>query len=75
MLLNIFKYLPLKEIGRLARVSKKWRQLSANPTLWTHVSLRPEISGLHVQTMETLVYLITYRFGELESRFNFVFDL
>lgn len=31
--------------------------------LWTHVSLRPEISGLHVQTMETLVYLITYRFG------------
>lgn len=63
--MNIFKYLPLKEIGRLARVSKKWRQLAANPQLWTHVSLRPEISGLHVNTLDTLVNLITYRFGKL----------
>ncbi|KAG8175637.1 hypothetical protein JTE90_018599 [Oedothorax gibbosus] len=63
VLLQIFQYLPHKEVGRLARVCKKWRMISSDSRLWTHVSLRPEISGLHVKNIETLLALIAVRFG------------
>lgn len=63
ILLKIFIYLPHREISRLARVCKKWRMISCDSRLWTHVSLRPEVSGLHVTSMESLLALISIRFG------------
>ncbi|XP_076308269.1 uncharacterized protein LOC143223757 [Tachypleus tridentatus] len=63
ILLKIFVYLPHKEVGRLARVCKRWRMISCDSRLWTHVSLRPEVSGLHVYTIESLLALISIRFG------------
>lgn len=63
MLLLIFSYLPQREVGRLARVCRKWRTVSADSRLWTHVSLRPEVSGLHVSSIEKLLALISVRFG------------
>ncbi|XP_071044404.1 F-box/LRR-repeat protein 7 [Parasteatoda tepidariorum] len=63
VLLKIFTYLPHKEVGRLARVCKKWRMISSDSRLWTHVSLRPDVSGLHVTNIETLLALIAVRFG------------
>lgn len=63
IVLKIFTYLPHREACRLARVCKKWRMISYDSRLWTHVSLRPEISGLHVTSMESLLALISIRFG------------
>lgn len=63
VLLSIFSYLPHKEVGRLARVCKKWRMISSDSRLWCMVSLRPEISGLHVTNIETLLALISIRFA------------
>lgn len=65
VLLKVFTYLPHGQVGRLARVCKKWRMISCDSRLWGNVSLRPEISGLHVTSMETLLALISIRFGEL----------
>ncbi|UYV60540.1 hypothetical protein LAZ67_1001448 [Cordylochernes scorpioides] len=63
ILLKIFSYLPHKELSRLARVCRKWRTVSCDSRLWTHVSLRPEVSGLHVSSIESLLALISIRFG------------
>lgn len=64
ILLRIFSYLPHRQVSRLARVCKKWRMISCDTRLWTHVSLRGEISGLHVPNIETLLALISVRFGK-----------
>ncbi|KAI2802776.1 hypothetical protein RDWZM_001064 [Blomia tropicalis] len=63
ILLKIFSYLPHREVGRLSRVCRKWRMISCDSRLWTHVSLRPDVSGLHVTSLETLLALISMRFG------------
>ncbi|CAH2059606.1 unnamed protein product, partial [Iphiclides podalirius] len=63
VLLNIFSYLSHREICRMATVSKRWRMVAYDTRLWTHVSLRPEISGLHVGSLESLLALISIRFG------------
>ncbi|XP_044590378.1 F-box/LRR-repeat protein 2 isoform X2 [Cotesia glomerata] len=63
VILNIFAYLSHREICRLARVCKRWRQIAYDTRLWKHVSLRPEISGLHVNSLEMLLQLISVRFG------------
>ncbi|XP_075236796.1 F-box/LRR-repeat protein FipoQ isoform X2 [Lycorma delicatula] len=63
VLLNIFSYLSHREICRMARVSKKWRMIAYDTRLWKSVSLRPEISGLHVGSLESLLALISIRFG------------
>ncbi|OTF71394.1 F-box/LRR-repeat protein 7-like protein [Euroglyphus maynei] len=63
IVLKIFTYLPHREIGRVARVCRKWRMIACDSRLWTHVSLRPEVSGLHVTSLETLLTLISMRFG------------
>lgn len=47
----------------MARVCKKWRMVAYDTRLWKHVSLRPEISGLHVGSLESLLALISIRFG------------
>ncbi|RWS07285.1 F-box/LRR-repeat protein 20-like protein [Dinothrombium tinctorium] len=67
VLLKIFSYLPHNQIGRMARVCKKWRMIAYDSRLWTHVSLRPEISGLHVTNLETLLALISIRFGTVAN--------
>lgn len=42
----------------MARVCKKWRVIAYDTRLWRDVSLRPEISGLHVGSLESLLGLI-----------------
>lgn len=63
VLLNIFSYLSHKEICGLATICKKWRMIAYDTKLWKNVSLRPEISGLHVGSLESLLALISIRFG------------
>lgn len=63
ILLKIFSYLAHREICRLARVCKKWRIIAYDTRLWQVVSLRPEYSGLHVPSLESLLALISVRFG------------
>lgn len=58
VLLHIFSYLSHREICRIARVCKKWRIIAYDTRLWKCVSLRPEISGLHVGSLESLLALI-----------------
>jgi hypothetical protein len=58
VLLNIFSYLSHREICRVARVCKKWRVIAYDTRLWRDVSLRPEVSGLHVGSLEFLLGLI-----------------
>ncbi|OXA45785.1 F-box/LRR-repeat protein 7 [Folsomia candida] len=64
VLLTIFTYLPHREVCRLARTCKKWRNIAYDTRLWSHVSLRPEISGLHVTSMDFLLHLISQRFSQ-----------
>lgn len=63
VLLHIFSYLTHREICRMARVCKKWRVIAYDTRLWKSVSLRPEVSGLHVGSLEALLALISIRFG------------
>lgn len=64
VLLRIFSYLPHKEIIRLSTVCKRWQKISNDSRLWAQVSLRPEISGLHVTNMDQLINIISVRFGK-----------
>ncbi|XP_016840568.1 F-box/LRR-repeat protein fbxl-1 isoform X3 [Nasonia vitripennis] len=63
IILHVFSYLSHREICRMARVCKKWRTIAYDSKLWSHVSLRPEVSGLHVNSLDTLLHLISVRFG------------
>ncbi|EDV92686.1 F-box/LRR-repeat protein fbxl-1 isoform X2 [Drosophila grimshawi] len=63
VLLHIFSYLSHREICRLARICRRWRKIAYDTCLWKNVSLRPEISGLHVGSLEMLLSLISVRFG------------
>ena len=63
LLLHIFSFLKHQELGKVARVCKKWRLLAYDPRLWKSISLRPEYGGLHVQNLEALMTLIGIRFG------------
>ena len=47
----------------MARVCKRWRTIAYDTRLWKNVSLRPEVSGLHVGSLESLLALISVRFG------------
>ncbi|XP_045189385.1 F-box/LRR-repeat protein 7-like isoform X7 [Mercenaria mercenaria] len=62
-LLHSFSFLHQRELGKLARVCKKWRLLAYNNQLWKVVSLRPEYNGLYVNSFENLMALINVRFG------------
>lgn len=63
VLLHIFSYLSHREICRLARICRRWRKIAYDTRLWKNVSLRPEVSGLHVGSLEMLLSLISVRFG------------
>lgn len=63
VLLRIFSYLPHKEVLRISTVCKRWLKIASDSRLWTHVSLRPEISGLHVTNTDLLANIISTRFG------------
>lgn len=65
VLLKIFSYLSHLEIVHNGLVCKKWHMIAQDPRLWTFVSLRPEISGLHVEKVDVLLKLINARFKEL----------
>ena len=58
IIMNIFSYLSHREISRNAVVCKRWRLLAYDSRLWNFVSLRPEVSGLHVSNIDHLVHLI-----------------
>lgn len=47
----------------MAKVSRRWRQIAYNTQLWRNVSLRPEVSGLHVGSLDMLLSLVSQRFG------------
>lgn len=63
VMLRIFSYLPHKEILRISTVCKRWLKIASDSRLWSHVSLRPEVSGLHVTNTDLLVNIIGQRFG------------
>ncbi|CAH1784636.1 unnamed protein product [Owenia fusiformis] len=63
LILHIFSYLHLKELGKIARVCRKWRNLAYDPRLWECVSLRPEYNGLSINHTDYLMNLIHNRFG------------
>lgn len=63
VLQRIFSYLSHREMCMNSVVCKKWRQVAHNTSLWASVSLRPEVSGLHVPSTEFLLSLIGSRFG------------
>ncbi|GAB0100429.1 uncharacterized F-box/LRR-repeat protein C02F5.7 [Sergentomyia squamirostris] len=63
VLLNIFSYLSHLKICQMARVCRRWRQVAYDTRLWKNVSLRPEVSGLHVGSLESLLGLVSVRFG------------
>ncbi|KAF2368644.1 F-box domain [Trinorchestia longiramus] len=63
VIMKIFSYIPHKEVCRNARVCKKWRTIAMDSRLWDSVSLRPEVSGLHIHSMELLLALINHRFA------------
>lgn len=63
VILRIFSYLPHKEILRISMVCKRWLKAASNSRLWSHVSLRPDVSGLHVTNTDLLVHVIGQRFS------------
>lgn len=63
MLLNIFSYLSHLEICRMAKICRRWRQEAYDTRLWRNVSLRPDVSGLHVTSLDSLLSLIAVRFA------------
>ena len=65
VLLRIFSYLTHREILDYTLVCKKWHMISQDPKLWAFCSLRPEISGLHVDKVDTLIKLINTKFASL----------
>ena len=50
VLLRVFSFLKHAEMMKYSVVSKKWRMIAQDSRLWGFVSLRPEISGLHIQS-------------------------
>lgn len=63
VLLNIFSYLSHLEICRMAKICRRWRQEAYDTRLWRNVSLRPDVSGLHVTSLDSLLSLIAVRFA------------
>lgn len=63
LMLRIFSYLPHKEILRISTVSKRWLKIASDTRLWSHVSLRPEVSGLQVTNADLLIGVVGQRFG------------
>lgn len=63
VILRIFSYLPHREILRISTVCKRWLKVASDSRLWSRVSLRPEVSGLHVTNADLLVDVVGRRFG------------
>lgn len=63
VLLRVFSFVRQKELGKIARVCRKFRVIAYDSRLWKSVSLRPDYSGLHINSMEALLALIGIRFG------------
>lgn len=63
VLMKIFSYLSHREIIANTCVCKKWRTIAYDTKLWDAVSLRPEWHGLHVNSLDSLLYLISTRFA------------
>lgn len=63
VIMRIFSYLPHKEILKISLVCKRWLKIATDSHLWSSVSLRPEISSLHVTNADLLVNIIGSRFG------------
>ena len=62
VLLLILGYIPHKSlISTCSRVCKKWKTLTQDSRLWSFVSLRPEVSGIYIPSIEFLVQLIRNR--------------
>lgn len=76
VVLQIFSYLSHREICRLARTCRKWRMIAYDSRLWKSVSLRPDCSGLHVNSLEALLALIRFKLFLFASvAFNFCYSM
>ena len=57
-----YLYMVFKEMVSVCSiVCKKWRVISQDSRLWSFVSLRPEISGLHIHSIDFLLKIIQHR--------------
>lgn len=65
VLLRIFSFLSHRSIVENSLVCKKWHMIAQDSRLWTFVSLRPEVSGLHIERQDTLLPLIPTKFKDL----------
>ncbi|XP_013399778.1 uncharacterized F-box/LRR-repeat protein C02F5.7-like isoform X2 [Lingula anatina] len=63
ILLHIFSFLKHQDLCHIASVCRKWRMIAYDSRLWRVVSLRPDYGGLHVNNIESLLALISVRFG------------
>ena len=69
VLLLILGYIPHKSLVSIcSRVCKKWKTMSQDSRLWSFVSLRPEVSGINIPSIEFLVLLVRNRYGTLVVR-------
>ena len=62
VLLLILGFIPHKSLVAIcSRVCKKWKTMSQDSRLWSFVSLRPEVSGINIPSIEFLVLLVRNR--------------
>lgn len=63
VLLKIFSFLRIPDLCVVMRVSRKWRMVALDPQLWQTVNLRPDFNGIQISHVDTLLHLISQRFG------------
>lgn len=68
VLLKIFSFLPIADLGRACRVCSQWQRIAYDHTLWKYVNLRRFSSNM---TEEMLQNLIRTRFSSQLVSLNF----
>ncbi len=63
VLLKIFSFLRVPDLCKIMRVCRRWRLLACDPQLWQTINLRPDYNGIQISSVDTLMRLITTRFG------------
>ena len=71
---QVFLYLEHRDMGKVARVCRRWKGIAYDPRLWQEVSLRAD-SGLHITNIEFLLQLIHNRFGQCLKYLELPIDL
>lgn len=66
ILLEIFRYFSLKELGKIAQVSTQWRRIAYDPSLWRTVDLN-ELFSCPLMDEEMLLVLLQTRLVSARS--------